>query len=425
LDQKNDTILAEATPEASLYLMTSFAEHIVENLKGCNARIAILRSVILAISTQHLFSEDIHTVASSFEPNTRLSVLSAFYRSLAALEQAGEKELPPSHPSSLIQAAAIGNASIYALFGGQGTNEVYFDELRALYRSYKSYVGPFLAEISREVLEPLASSSSIHRHTYYAYGLDVIGWLEDPQATPSLNYLASIPISFPLIGLTQLVQYLASCRILNCTPGQMREHLAGATGHSQGIVSAVVASASCIFEEYVENSKCAVKWLFYSGLRGQEAFPTLDVSPNIVKDSLEGGEGTPSPMLSVTGLLQEELAIYINKTNQYLSDNSKLQVSLHNGPRAFVVTGPPKALFGLVVNLRKIRAPPGLDQSKVPFSKRKAVFSVRFLVVGVPYHHSAFLSEAISKVCEIDLGGIDLFSKEAMAIPVFNTEDGE
>jgi fatty acid synthase subunit beta len=253
----------------------------------------------------------------------------------------------------------------------------------------------------------------------------VFAWLDGSQNIPSLDYLASIPISFPLIGLTQLVQYLASCRVLKRTPGQLRNLLAGATGHSQGIVSAAVASASATFEDFTENCKRAVKWLFFSGLRGQEAFPTVDVSPDIVNNSLEGGEGVPSPMLSVTGLLVDELIVHIKKTNQHLHDNSKIQISLNNGPRAFVVTGPPKALFGLVVNLRKVRASPGLDQSKVPFSKRKAVFSVRFLVVGVPYHHSAFLSDAVDKVCKIDLKGDDLFSKGSMSIPVFNTEDGE
>jgi len=46
----------------------------------------------------------------------------------------------------------------------------------------------------------------------------------------------------------------------------------------------------------------------------------------------------------------------------------------------------PRAL-GLVTALRKVRAPSGLDQSKIPFPKRKPVFHVRFLPVGVPFHN--------------------------------------
>jgi MaoC like domain len=41
--------------------------------------------------------------------------------------------------------------------------------------------------------------------------------------------------------------------------------------------------------------------------------------------------------------------------------------------------GPPRHVF-------LVRARSGLDQSKTPFSQRKPVFSIRFLLVGVPYH---------------------------------------
>jgi fatty acid synthase subunit beta len=74
--------------------------------------------------------------------------------------------------------------------------------------------------------------------------------------------------------------------------------------------------------------------------------------------------------------------------------------------------------------LRKVRAPSGLDQSKTPFSQRKPVFSVRFLVVGVPYH-SAYLSGAAEKLIAEDLGGQELWKAEELKIPVFNTEDGK
>ena len=57
-------------------------------------------------------------------------------------------------------------------------------------------------------------------------------------------------------------------------------------------------------------------------------------------------------------------------------------MSLHNGLRTFVVNGPAHSLYRLVTSLRALTA---LDQSKIPFCQRKPVFSVRVLVVGVPY----------------------------------------
>ncbi len=127
--------------------------------------------------------------------------------------------------------------------------------------------------------------------------------------------------------------------------------------------------------------------------------------------------------VSVNGLLLKALQSHISRTNKYLPENSQINVSLHNGPRTFIVTGPPRSLYGLVTNLRKIRAPNGSDQSKVEFSKRKPVFNARFLVVGVPFH-SQYLQDATDKVINEDLNGEELWTSEGLQIPVYHTEDG-
>ena len=380
---------------------------------------ALLLNVLKHFTSAYLAAKDIHTLASGFDTETRKTVLSAYFRAVAALQPA---PVPTQPASALPTAASSGKASIFALFGGQGTNEVYFDELQNLYIIYTPFVASSLQTVTEDILIPLAEEED--DSTFYTYGLDVVSWLSGTVPRPAVSYLASVPVSFPLIGLTQLVQYLIVYRVANLTPGELRSRIAGATGHSQGIVSAVAIAASATFEEFVDNSRKALKWLFYSGLRGQQAFPITSVEPSIVQDALEGGEGTPSPMLSITGLSLKELEPHIAKTNKHLPSISQLFVSLNNGPKAFVVTGPSKALFGLVTSLRKVKAPSGLDQSKVPFSQRKPVFSIRFLVVGVPYH-SKYLAGATETLIEEDLEGEELWSAKDIKIPVYNTEDGE
>ena len=74
--------------------------------------------------------------------------------------------------------------------------------------------------------------------------------------------------------------------------------------------------------------------------------------------------------------------------------------------------------------LRKVHAASGLDQSKIPFSQRKPVFSVRFLVIGVHYHNRKYLEGETEKVLMEDLGGEELWKVEDLLIPVNNTEDG-
>src|SRR5277367_1364302 len=122
------------------------------------------------------------------------------------------------------------------------------------------------------------------------------------------------------------------------------------------------------------------------------------------------------------GLTLKDLQPHINQTNQHLSTVSQLHVSLHNGPKTFIVTGPSKALFSLVTSLRKAKAQSGLDQGnlgKTPFSPRKPVFSIRFLTIGVPYH-SEYLDGVADTVAEEDLEDEDLWEAKDLK----NIEDG-
>src|SRR6266852_1436558 len=128
-------------------------------------------------------------------------------------------------------------------------------------------------------------------------------------------------------------------------------------------------------------------------------------------------------MLAVSGLARSTLDSHIAKTNEHLPENAKLYIGLHNGAKNAVVVGPARSLYGLVTALRKIRAPASADQSKIPYSQRKNVFAMRFLLVNVPYH-SDYLQGATDKVFDIDLEGKGLWTPDELAVPVFHTEDG-
>jgi fatty acid synthase subunit alpha len=118
-----------------------------------------------------------------------------------------------------------GQASIYALFGGQGTNKVHFDGLQSLYDISRTFLFSFTSTVTKEVFKPLAEANESSH--FYASGMDVAAWLSNSSICPSTPYLASAPISFPLIGLSQLAQYLVVCRVLGFTPGEMHSRIAG------------------------------------------------------------------------------------------------------------------------------------------------------------------------------------------------------
>ncbi|PWN49501.1 hypothetical protein IE53DRAFT_363101 [Violaceomyces palustris] len=301
---------------------------------------------------------------------------------------------------------------------------VYFSELQNLYNTYKPLVLPLIESADKVFAALYEDASAKGFGHFYNHGFDLLGWLNGTVHLPPTSYFASIPLSLPLIGLTQITQYLVTIRVSGLTPAEFRSQVKGATGHSQGVISAVVLSASDSFESLISNVSKALGLLFHIGKRGQEFFPTLEVEPSLFADAVEGGEGEPSPMLAVSGLSQAELEKHIESTNSHLSDAHKISISLFNGPRNFIATGVPRSLIGLVQSLRAVRAEPGADQSKIPFSSRKAVFRMNFLPVGVPFH-SSYLEGATEKMIKEDYGGAaDLWEGADLAVPVFNTEDG-
>ncbi|KAJ2757930.1 fatty acid synthase alpha subunit Lsd1, partial [Coemansia nantahalensis] len=103
--------------------------------------------------------------------------------------------------------------------------------------------------------------------------------------------------------------------------------------------------------------------------------------------------GTPGPMLSVSRLRQRDVEKHIDATNCHLPEDRQIALSLINGPRSFVATGHAQSLYGLNLSLRKLKAPAGLDQNRVPFSQRKLQFSTRFLPITAPFH-SEYLAAA-------------------------------
>ncbi|WRT68297.1 uncharacterized protein IL334_005273 [Kwoniella shivajii] len=400
----------------------SFAADKVNADQGSSELAQVLSAAYDRFNDLFLPSVNVHSLVQTFEPESRAEVLKAYFKAFSTAREALGDKVKVAHPSALFEAAKDGSAELYALFGGQGVNEHYFGELQLLYDTYTPFVKPLLTQITSLLLD-LGEKADADGFAYYSHGLDLVSWLDGSSPRPTVEYLASIPLSLPLIGVAQLAQYVVSCRVADLTPGELRSKFKGATGHSQGVISAVAIASSSSWQSLNENILKAIKHLFYIGLRGQEAFPLLSLEPQIVADSVANNEGVPTPMLTIGGLSLKPLEGHIKKVNAHLPSNSQIGISLYNGPTSFVATGPAKALYGLATALRKVMAPAGLDQSKIPFSKRKAVFTTRFLPVNVPYH-STYLQGATEKLSQQDLSGEEFWSPADLAIAVYHTEDG-
>lgn len=376
----------------------------------------VLKILLNEFERSFLRGNEVHALAATLPgiESKKLEVIRSYYAARAAIN----RQIKP-HESALMRAASDGKASIYSIFGGQGNIEEYFEELRVLYQTYPSFVADLVSE-SAELLQNLARDPRAEK--LYAKGLDVMAWLHDPESTPDLDYLVSAPLSFPLIGLVQLAHYAVTCKTLGVTPGEFRERLAGSTGHSQGVVMAAAMAAADSWESFDEIAKSTLTILFWIGARSQQTYPRTSLAPSMLQDSIDNGEGTPTPMLSIRDLPRAQVQEHIDATNQYLPEDRHIAIALVNSGRNQVVAGPPMSLYGLNLQLRKVKAPTGLDQNRIPHTERKVRFVNRFLPITSPFH-SPYLASATKLIAE-DLKDIKINSQD-LGIPVFDTNTGE
>lgn len=171
--------------------------------------------------------------------------------------------------SMLIQEVMHGNVSINALFGGQGNTTRLLDELHHIWYGYNALVNGMFETITGE-LRDLANTPSIREQ--YLHGCDLLHWLNHPTSRPPTAYIVSAPLSFPLIGLLQLVRFKAVCMCLGITPADFPRIFSGLAGHSQGLLAAIAISQSRTWHEYHQSSIVAIKILFWIGARCQQVF---------------------------------------------------------------------------------------------------------------------------------------------------------
>ena len=375
----------------------------------------VLKLVLNEFERVYLQGNDVHALAASLPgiAQKKLVVVQSYFAARSA-----SKRPIRSHDSALTRAAGDEEAKLFAIFGGQGNIEEYFDELREVYNTYRSFVED-LVTTSAELL--LSLSRDPRAEKLYPKGLDIMRWLLNRDTQPDTDYLVSAPVSLPLIGLVQLAHYTVTCKALGLNPGEVRERFSGTTGHSQGIVTAAAIAAADSWESLEKLTRDALTILFWIGSRSQQAYPRTSLAPSTLQDSVENGEGVPTPMLSVRDLPYAALQEHVNATNHHLPKDRHIAISLKNSARNSVVTGPPISLYGLNLRLRKVKAPTGLDQTRIPFTERKIRFVNRFLPITAPFH-SIYLIDAYRQLAN-DLKDIRI-DKSSLGIPVYNTATG-
>jgi fatty acid synthase subunit beta len=419
LPEPTDELAQDDEPSSIPELVARYLGFVAKEADNALDDPSSLESVLHALLTEFerafLQGNDIHVLAASLPgiSQKKLVTVQSYYNARTAANRPLK-----TYESALLREAADGNAKLYAVFGGQGNIEEYFEELRDIYTTYSVFLDDFVTQSAAHLLALSRNHSALK---LYPKGLDVMRWLQNRDAQPDTDYLVSAPVSLPLIGLTQLAHYIVTCRVLGTDPGSLRSLLQGTTGHSQGVVTAAAISCAKDWNSFQTAAKDAITILFWIGCRSQQAYPRTSLAPSALQDSIDNGEGVPTPMLSIRDLPRSAVQSHIDTTNEHLPADRHIAISLVNSARNVVVTGPPLSLYGLNLRLRKVKAATGLDQARVPHSERKIRFVNRFLPITAPFH-SPYLVEA-QRLIEEDLKDVKIPSS-ALGIPMYNTDTG-
>ncbi|EGV63242.1 beta subunit of fatty acid synthetase [Yamadazyma tenuis] len=421
-------------PSSPIELFSKFMGFINKSIARSNRNLTLTDSELESVLSycvnefkSNIINQDIHSFVLNLLKNDEYpttldkvkDIIRNYYQSISLISTETVESRNVSLKSNLLNCES---ADIFAIFGGQGNSDDYFEELRELYNIYNPLIKNLISEINSSLQTLLKKVDNVDK--VYTQGLDIIQWLENKDKTPDQDYLLSVPVSCPLICLIQLCHYQITCKILDIHPGEFLSHLKGSTGHSQGLVTSVAISCSNNWEQFLGNSVKAINLLFFIGLRCLITYPSTTLPPSMLQDSLENGEGRPSPMLSVRDLSEEQVEKFIAQTNAHLPADKHISISLVNGPNQLVVSGPPESLYGLNLTLRNGKAQPGLDQSRIPHSKRKLKFSNRFLPIFAPFH-SHLLKDANDLIIEdLKLNELE-FAAKSLKIPVYDTFNGE
>ncbi|KAJ2079283.1 fatty acid synthase alpha subunit Lsd1 [Coemansia sp. RSA 988] len=381
-------------------------------------------AVFEAFEKRYCLDQNIHVYLSDSKLDVRQteSVLCAYYAAQSKyLKARGAYKKPVMRPALF----STGHFRIMTVFAGQGGMDNYMDETRSVFSIYQPLVEDYVMCMS-EHLKKEAAEPKMTR--IYRNGLDALRWIKSPEETPSQEYMISVPVCLPLVGLTQLMQVMVLYKTLGISPSDLADKFECITGHSQGIVAAAVLALVTDERSFYGVSKVALGLLMLGGFFPQQDYPLT--KPNVVLND----NTLPTPMARVLNLTRAQLESAIARYNKQQiqqqqqqqhrkSKSSTIYLSLTNSAKMHVVSGNTSSLSSFIQLLKQEFDTNGADQTRIPFSKRKPGVSIKYLSINGPYH-CELLAHALEGACAYATKKGWFMDGNSLRRPVKTYEDG-
>jgi len=217
-------------------------------------------------------------------------------------------------------------------------------------------------------------------------GVDVRGWVERPAMAPPVDYLTSSVIAQPLILITQVAWLIALHE-----EGLGRLFEAGCveavTGHSQGILPAVLVAESVGGRIDVERALLTLRLLCWQGLLMRSSF-------GAGAERVARNDASVTPMIAISGPDAATLQQAVDAVNRGLAPEARVELSLLNTRTRHVVSGPRDGIVALTSWLTAAAA----REARLKQAGRFGGQPLRFTVDPVPTDtafHSSYMAEGL------------------------------
>ncbi|KAL4892835.1 acyl transferase domain-containing protein [Aspergillus ambiguus] len=387
---------------------------------------SVISAILQSFDAHFLLGKaDIHSLLVELTPSRRdrQRWLSIYFQVVGASQDSypGHRDcLRGRVPSAFLNHIQRKQFKMIAVFGGQGDGSLTcMEELSDLYSTYEYMLRPLVLGLGLLLSE--LSQLPEAREFYQGSQFNLESWLKSPASIPGSQFISHAPVSMPLIGILSLARYSVVCQVLKLVPGELRDLLEAATGHSQGLLISIVISISDCWESFYENSRTAIRTLFWIGLECHQRAPRSCMPPDHSRKHPQAGDlNGPSYMLSVRGIERKMLDSILRRINESLQANSQLYIALVNSRDQFVIAGPTGSLIHLGNYIGCIKGPD--NQSRVPFNQRKPAIYHTFLPISAPFHTPYLVRAAV----EVKKQSANLrISPQQLVIDVWHTCTGQ
>ncbi|KAJ1731800.1 hypothetical protein LPJ61_002351 [Coemansia biformis] len=180
---------------------------------------AVAAAIFEAFEETYCSGQNIHAQAhdAGIEGGQAEAVLRAYYAARDMYIRARGALAVPVPRQALFSTPQF---RILAAFGGQGGMDNYIDEARTVFSIYRPLVVDFVLRMS-DFLKREAAEPQFARH--YPHGLDAMRWILSPEDTPAQEYMVTVPVCIPLVGLVQLMHVVVLYKSLVISPAELAD----------------------------------------------------------------------------------------------------------------------------------------------------------------------------------------------------------